>query len=594
MDGSSFLQELRNSSHMTPRLLLAASVFLAGTVSLSAQTTPSFELNLDSYSAYGANGVAQGDFNGDGKADLVLGGGASNTTITLRLGNGDGTFRAPITVGQADSAQVLDVVAADLNSDGKLDVVALCIGGTFDVFYGYGDGTFQPPVVVVTGSSPRGIAVGNFYKDGLLDVAIGDVNGYVELFKNMGGRTFVGTAGIQVEPNKEILKVRPGDVDADGNVDLGVVTTDSSYVLWGDGKGGFSPVLLRKYQYAAPVDLNVADVNQDGISDVVVAYNCSSSVQDAYTPECAGFDVFYGQGNRKIFYRHAVSQPGITAQYPLAADVNGDGIADLVATGRSDNNNLTGLFVWMGHPDGSFDQTAQQFIAQSCCGAAIVAGDWNRDGMIDFAQSMPSSAQMEIYINGGNRAACATSAINPTVTVCQPVDGTYSPSPVRVQATTFDTTPVTALQEYVDNKLLYSADVKQFDRTFTEGVGSHFFVTKAFDAKGVSFRSNRYVTVYSGIPWPACPAALGTANICLPSGTSSSSPVHILANAYAANVPSAVQLYVDGSLVVNNTHGSTSYLDTNRTLAKGTHELVFKLYDASGNVYVAQKSVTVQ
>ena len=580
---------------MTPRFLLAASVLLAGTtIPLCAQTTPSFELNLDTKNAYNAFAIAQGDFNRDGKQDLVIGGGDTITSITLRLGNGDGTFGAPIAVGQADSSEVLDVVAADMNGDGKLDVVVLCIGGTFDVFYGNGDGTFQPKVVAVTSNSPRSLAVGNFYKDGFLDVAVGDDNGNVELFKNTGGRTFLETATVPVEATKSILKVRPGDVDSDGNMDLGVLTTDSAFVLWGNGQGGFSPVLLRKYQYAAPIDLNVEDVNQDGTSDVVVAYNCSASVQDAFTPACAGFDVFYGQGNKKIFYRQAVSQAGITAQQPLAADVNGDGIADLVATGRSDNNNLTGLFVWLGHPDGSFDQTAQQFIAQSCCGAGLVAGDWNRDGMIDFAQNLPSSAQTEIYINGGNRAACATSAINPTVTVCQPVDGTYTPSPVRVQATTFDTTPVTALQEYVDNKLLFSTASKSFNVATTEPLGRHFFVTKAFDAKGVSFRSNRTVTVYSGMPWPTCPAALGTANICLPSGASSSSPVHILANGYTANVPTAVQLYVDGSLVVNNNSGGSSYLDTTRTLASGTHELVFKLYDASGNVYMAQKSVTVQ
>lgn len=579
---------------MTPRFFHVASALLAcTTLSLCAQTTPSFELKADTQSAYNASALAQGDFNRDGKPDLVVGGGASITTITLRLGNGDGTFGAPIEVGQADSSEVLDVVAADMNGDGKLDVVVLCIGGTFDVFYGNGDGTFQPKVAVVTTSSPRALAVGPFYKDGYLDVAVGEVDGTVELFKNVGGRTFLKSGTIVVEANKEILKVRPGDVDADGNMDLGVVTTDTAFVLWGNGQGGFSPVLLRSYPYAATVDLKVADVNQDGISDVVVAYNCSASVQDAYTPACAGFDVFYGQGNKKIFYRHAVSQAGITAQHPLSADVNGDGIADLVATGRSDNNNLTGLFVWLGHPDGSFDQTAQQFIAQSCCGAEIVAGDWNRDGMIDFAQAMPSSAQMEIYVNGGNRAACATSAINPTVTACQPVDGTYLLSPVRAVATAFDTTKVTALQEYVDNQLFFSTSLNTFNITFPEPPGPHFLVTKAWDAKGVSFRSNRLVTVYNGTPGPTCAVAPSSAAICLPAGSSSASPVRIVANGSTPNVPTAAQLYIDGSLVVNDTNAGTTSVDTTRALAPGTHDLVFKLFDANGKLYMAEKSVTV-
>jgi hypothetical protein len=101
---------------------------------------------VDPVSTSNVFSVAQGDFNRDGKPDLILGGGSIGTTITLRPGNGDGTFGAALTVGQADSSEVMEVVAADVNADGKLDVVALCIGGTFDVFFGNGDGTFQPSV----------------------------------------------------------------------------------------------------------------------------------------------------------------------------------------------------------------------------------------------------------------------------------------------------------------------------------------------------------------------------------------------------------------------------------------------------------------
>jgi len=586
---------------MGPRNILAVAVLVVGTATVFAQSSPSFELNLDTNSAYDAMSVAQGDFNGDGKPDIVVGGGATSTTITLRLGNGDGTFQAPMTVGQADSSQVLNVVAADVNGDGKLDVVALCIGGTFDVFYGNSDGTFEAPVAIATAGSPRTMAVGSFYDDGLLDVAVGDSNGNIEIYKNVGGKAFALTNTIAVEANKAVLKDRMGDIDGDGQIDLGVLTPDGAYVLWGDGQGGFTQVLLKSYPYAAPADLTVGDLNQDGRADVIASYNCSANVQTSFTPACAGLDVFYGQASKKTLYRHAVTQAGLPAVLQsLAVDVNGDGIADLVAEPTA--GSVTGVAVWLGHPDGTFDQTAQQFVAASGGAGGLVAGDWNRDGMMDFAETLPGQAETEILINGGIRAPCATSTISGTVTVCQPVDGAYLPSPVTVQANAYDTTTVTALQEYVDNNLVTSQNVKSFDLSLTEAPGPHWLVTKAWDASGLSFRTNRKITVYSGTPGPTCPAAQATANICLPATTSGSSPVRILANGATANVPTAAQLYVDGTLVINKTncdsHGScpggTTYIDTTQTLAAGTHSLEFKLWDAQGNVYTAQKSITIQ
>ncbi|HYK36555.1 hypothetical protein [Alloacidobacterium sp.] len=173
---------------------------------------------------------------------------------------------------------------------------------------------------------------------------------------------------------------------------------------------------------------------------------------------------------------------------------------------------------------------------------------------------------------------------------------------MRIQANAYDKTTVTAMQEYVDNKLIYSRNVNSFNTTFAEPFGTHFFVTKAWDANGRNFRSERTITVYSGTPGPACSAAPKSANICLPSGTTVTSPVQILANGYAPWIPTSAQLYIDGNLVVNNQGcgsdgacgGGTSYVDTTQKLVKGSHDLVFKLWDANGDVYQAQETINVQ
>ena len=105
------------------------------------------------------------------------------------------------------------------------------------------------------------------------------------------------------------------------------------------------------------------------------------------------------------------------------------------------------MFVWLGNANGSFQQTPKQFIVSTNGGqpGPVAMADFNRDGMMDFAETYPGDSNLptEYYINATARTNCGMYTISPTVTVCQPVDNTYSPSPVRVQAKAYDTAPVT-------------------------------------------------------------------------------------------------------------------------------------------------------
>lgn len=600
---------------------MAVLFLVATTAALTAQSSVSFEMNADSYEVPNPNAIVSGDFNNDTKPDLVLC--CNSTSLIFRAGNGDGSFQAPATAASAPDGAA-QMVAADVNGDGKLDIVGLPAYGNYPaapngtglaVWLGNGDGTFQAPVVYATTDSTVSVAVGNFFGDGHPDIAVGEINGNIDLFRNEGNGTFVLDKSINLSGtgSPAWVQLAAGDLNGNGVSDLAAVVYQGSggngplYVLWNDGKGNFTQKELAT-SYVEP-SVTISRLNGDGMMDILVSYTCDTTQSGmekgpTYNP-CAGFDAYYGQGDNTLYKSTLVDDPGTYAfGQPFGVDINGDGYGDIVSLGSESCYCSFGLFVWQGNANGSFQQTPQAFINNTGGNGDITMADFERNGMMSFATSSANDDALELFNNSTTRAACGTYTISPSVTACQPVDNTYSPSPVRVEATSYDTTRVTQMQEYVDNQLEYSEPVTSFNTTFSEPVGSHFFVTKGWDASGRDFVADRTISVYEGTPGPVCAATTDSANICVPSGTSSSSPVLIVANGNTGTaVPTAAQLYIDGTLVVNNEGycypngesctGGTSYVETSQALSSGTHTLVFKLWSAGGGVYTATKTITV-
>ena len=272
-----------------------------------------------------------GDFNGDGKLDLVTVDpcDCDTSTVSVLLGNGDGTFQAhaEFNVGAA----ALGVAVGDFNGDGIPDLVTANVeGANISVLLGRGDGTFQPQVQYAAGGGPIYVTVGDFDGDGVLDLAVAnEFDGTVSVLLGVGDGTFQSQLTYPVGNAPQY--VLAADVNNDGKLDL--ITTNGEdntiSVLLNAGNGTFATQVAYATGFG-PADVAAADLNQDGKLDLVVSNSNSGSL-----------GVYYGLGDGTFQPPLNLSIGEVNPEGIAAGDFNGDGLTDIVES----NANGGGAFV---------------------------------------------------------------------------------------------------------------------------------------------------------------------------------------------------------------------------------------------------------
>ncbi len=356
----------------------------------NATTTVSFSQNRFFPGNLPTNVVA-GDFNGDGRLDLAVAN--SYGKVSILLGNGEGTFQPAVTYAVAVSLGFTFVAAGDFNGDGNLDLAVTGLGttnGTVTILLGNGDGTFTPasgsPLTV--GIAPNSVAVGDFNGDGKLDLAVPNAgDNTVSILLGNGNGSFTAASGSPFQVGPEPFSVGLGDFNGDGNVDLAVLsfgaTNGTVGILLGNGDGTFTPFSGGPLTVGnSPTSVTVGDFNGDGKLDLAVPSRGSNTVS-----------VLLGNG-----YGSFTAAPG--SPVPVSAstvavavgDVNGDGNLDLaVATGYGES-----VSVLLGKGDGTFS-AASDFGVDNFPDFVAMA-DFNGDGRMDLAVVNGASNSVSILL----------------------------------------------------------------------------------------------------------------------------------------------------------------------------------------------------
>lgn len=365
--------------------------------------------------------VAVGDFNRDGKPDLAVVSqvGTTGNIVGVLLGNGDGTFQNQ--VSYAVGSVPTSVAVGDFNGDGKLDlVVTNTADNTISVLLGNGDGTFQNQVTYATGKGPTAVAVGDFNGDGKQDLvvtntnlAVADTPGAVNVLLGNGNGTFQNQVTYATGNNP--LSVAVGDFNGDGKQDLVVAnydaftSTNTVGVLLGNGDGTFQNQVTYT-TVTGSISVAVGDFNGDGKPDLAVAI------------ESGGVNVLLGNGDGT--FQNEVTYPVVDASDAIVvADFNGDGKLDLAVTNAID----FGVEVLLGNGDGAFLNPLGY--PGGLFASAMAVGDFNGDGNPDLTtlNGRTDEAAGYVLLNQVAQTAKATlSNLSVPGTGTQTVEASYA------------------------------------------------------------------------------------------------------------------------------------------------------------------------
>jgi Bacterial type II and III secretion system protein/FG-GAP-like repeat len=335
----------------------------------------------------------------NGIDDLMVANSADNT-VSVLLGNGDGTFATQvtyptgvgpvsITTGQFDNA----TTAANNNT--SLDMaVANKTANTISILLANGDGTFQPKTDIPAGSAPVSVVAANFHDvivSNETDLAVANQgDNTISIYTGNGDGTFKTPAIIQLPTGFEPSSLAALDLNADGHIDLVVSNegNNSVSVFLGNGNGTFQP----RTDYptgASPVFVALGAFGANGAIDIAVADHDSNAVT-------VYFNQITSAGTPTGTFVSGTTRDFPAGNGPtsiVAADVNLDGLPDMVVSDQTDN--AVSILINLG----SETFATNYELPVGTAPVSITTADFNADGRPDVATANNGSADATVVLN---------------------------------------------------------------------------------------------------------------------------------------------------------------------------------------------------
>jgi hypothetical protein len=361
------------------------------------------------------------DFNGDGKLDVAIAD-ANDNTVSILLGNGDGTFQARVTYTVNRNVNTVCVpncsgvpiamTTGDFNGDGIVDLAITnipinsgCdISGLFGnvcssvaILLGNGDGTFQGANQTgLKGHFPVSIAMADFNGDGNQDLAIANLNSSnVEILLGDGKGNFNEAKNAPVAVGNQPTSVATADFNGDGKADLAVTNGSDGTVtiLLGNGDGTFTAAACSPFFVGnRPTSIAAADVNGDGKLDLAVLNFTDSTVA-----------IFLGNGDGTFQPGRAFGVGGLPTSV-IVRDFNLDGNLDVAVVNRLSDS----VTILLGDGTGSFMVSAHAAVGSNPLAAAV--GDFNGDNQPDLVVTNLSNNTASVLLNNTDITPPVTTA----------------------------------------------------------------------------------------------------------------------------------------------------------------------------------------
>ena len=407
--------------HLLTIAAIALAAVCVNTSSHHAADTPAVSCGAPNFALPGpllpTRGLSRfvaGDFNGDGRVDLVTRSFTDRAMLTFAAGNSAGAFDSPISSPldiQFVAGAAMD--AADFNKDGKLDIVIQAGAQKIYILLGDGSGQFATPVAYQ--ATPQGghLLIADFNQDGNADIATAsDFTSQMTVLLGTGTGGFLPETPFSVTGTSSSTEaIGAGDFTGDGKPDLIFLGHGSFrfFLLANDGTGKFgtaTPVSFVDQTVQGvvrPRSLGIADVTGDGKLDVVVTSDKGLSV-------VAG-DGAGGFAEAKMYLRDTSSHN------IYLGDFNGDGRADIAVSPGTDFSSGAGpdvtLLLSMG--DGMFAEPAH-FVTGARGKATAL--DFNGDGLKDLLMTAPALSSPQpitgfIVVRGDRQKGLAALRLQP-------------------------------------------------------------------------------------------------------------------------------------------------------------------------------------